>query len=218
MSDPNLDKLSEQILDTLNENAEEGTSFRLATDEEVGHLMARWREAHEAALARAEASGKTIMDEERDHAIIDAWYDQARHIRDMAGLIAFLGHLEDDYFHDYGSMCRAAGAAAVATASYFAYAYGMTGFQAGAVQWEFIRHWDANMCGKDTPQQLVCWRNALFPQYEDHFGTISRDAFAWLQQEAQKELAGMEPDDWRYEHLSSIAAGTTPFGLRPVDR
>lgn len=53
-------------------------------------------------------------------------------------LTAFLKDVSDNYNVGYGSSVRAIGQAALATTEYLAKQFGITGFQASCVTWEFI--------------------------------------------------------------------------------
>ncbi len=88
------------------------------------------------------------------------WYKQAEK-QTLESLPEFMRHLLSDYQHDYGTICHAVAACAVgaAWAANSAPHGGITGFQAGAVMWEFIRHWKYD--GQDKPLQLLDWENAL---------------------------------------------------------
>ena len=68
--------------------------------------------------------------------------------------------------HDYGTICVAIGhiAAAAARAADRMPSGGITGFQAGAVFWEFTRAW--GVFG-DGPKRVVTYADMLYPQYAD---------------------------------------------------
>ena len=96
-----------------------------------------------------------------------------------------------DRQQDYGTICVAIGACAVAAAraadrSKFG---GITGFQAGAVFWEFVSGWGAFGEG---PKRMVNYSNLLYPQYRDDFTTISSDTWEWTKAEAAKRIAESE--------------------------
>lgn len=129
-------------------------------------------------------------------------------------LPAFLAKLSA-YHHDYGTICVAIGAAAVGAAWAVERSPhgGITGFQAGAVQWEFIRAWDANMAG-DNPQRLVNYGDLLYPQMEYKFRTINNETWDWAQGRAKELLAnGNGAVESVKAHWESVAAGNLPFGL-----
>lgn len=174
--------------------------------------LRRWMADAKARIAeydeRARAEGKIFIDEEKDRAIIDGWYVQAKACRTVKDAVAFALSL-DQYRHDYGSCCHAIAASAVAMANAVSAPLGITGFQAGAVFWEFYRHW---MNEPETPKRMLDYGNMLYPQYEHSFRNINQNTMGWLQEKAAEQLAGMQPDDWRYEHLASIVAGNAPFG------
>lgn len=166
---------------------------------------------------------------------------------DFDKLVEFLKDVRDNYNYDYGTAPRAIAQASVATAWYLASVFGITGFQAGFVMWDFIRDWQYrnNECGL----KIIDYDNMLYPQYEYKFTekTISKRQWEALQKQAQKELdriqetvesynrnqaEGMEDfinkegRDWVetdfcnvrvLNHWKSIVEGKVPFGYRVVE-
>jgi hypothetical protein len=101
---------------------------------------------------------------------------------------------------DYGSICCAVSAAALAAAwaTNKAPQGGITGFQAGAIMWEFIQQWNysSNMCGL----RIINYDNMLYAQYEDKFQKIIRkEVFQSLQKEAAKLLEESRRGKIEYE-------------------
>lgn len=90
---------------------------------------------------------------------------------------------------DYGSICCAVAASALA-AAWAANNHnkaGITGFQAGAVMWEFIQQW--NYKSNKTGLRIVDYDNMLYAQCKDNFQkTIRKSVFESLQKEAQDHL------------------------------
>ena len=161
---------------------------------------------------------KQIITEEMK--IHEEWYKEARKIT-AEKLPEFIRHLTEDYVHDYGTMIHACTAAAIAATWSVEHSPigGITGFQAGAIMWEFIKHWNKenNKCGL----QLMDYDNMLYPQYEYHFEkTISEDTWGAIQKEAMSRLMGQKtpPNVSRNEptpvteHWQSIVDGKIPFG------
>jgi hypothetical protein len=121
-----------------------------------------------------------------------------------------------DRQQDYGTICVAIGACAVAAAraadrSKFG---GITGFQAGAVFWEFVRGWGSFGEG---PKRMVNYANLLYPQHRDDFTTISSDTWEWVKEEAAKKIAEFGnkgaavqvADHWKM----IVESDRPPFGL-----
>ena len=141
----------------------------------------------------------------------EQWYKDARE-QTLETLPEFLRHLTEDYEHDYGTICHALAAGAVATtwALNASKQGGITGFQAGAIMWEYMKHWN----NVNPPARLVQYENMLYPQYRGKFEKIiSKDTWDWLQEKAASELQ----KDAKYHpevraHLESIVRGTIPFG------
>lgn len=141
------------------------------------------------------------------------WYKTAKGPEmSLETLPQFLTMLTEDFSHDYGTICHvlAAGAVATATALNRSPEGGITGFQAGAVMWEFIKNWGM---GHDGPMRLVDFEDMLFPQYEEKFRTISKETWEYLQKEAQKNLDSENTAIPEIEaHWKSIVNGQVPFG------
>lgn len=149
--------------------------------------------------------------------VLNQWKEDARKMT-MEELPEFLRKLTQDYSHDYGTICHALAAGAVATAHAMNQTPqgGITGFQAGAIMWEFIKGWDTSKAL--VPLRLLDYSAMLFPQNMKNFTTISGDSFKWLQEKAQ---ANIEMNDKGEEvapsvraHWGSIVAGDVPFGFK----
>lgn len=144
----------------------------------------------------------------------EEWYKEARK-QTKETLPEFIRHVMNDYHHDYGTVCKAIAACAVA-ASYAANEEpqgGIIGFQASAVMWEYILAW---MSKRDSVgMKLIDYSDMLFPQYEHKFQkTISRSMWNRIQERA-KELLNDEtrtahPDV--IKHWRSLSVGMVPFG------
>lgn len=176
------------------------TSVVLATDE--------------VAEQERENNKNRVRIEEKDH-VHDEWYKEAQDIK-PEDLPAFLERLQTRYEHDYGTICHAiaAGMIATGTAMNRGPQGGITGFQAGAIMWEFIRHWGHI----EGPASLINYDYMLYPQYENRFTTIDSETFAYLQNKAKEYLAEEDKGmaDMR-THWQSIVDGKVPFGYTIVD-
>jgi hypothetical protein len=150
---------------------------------------------------------------EADKGIIEQWYNDARNQRTDT-VAEFITRLMNDYEHDYGTVCHALAACAIAAASSADKEEqgGITGFQAGAVMWQFIQKW----MHEDGPMRLVKYDKMLYPQYEDDFDkTLSGHTWEWLQNKAGEKLqdpGGAHPAV--AAHWQSIVDGTVPFSYR----
>lgn len=87
-----------------------------------------------------------------------------KEIKSFDDLVNFLKEARE-YNVDYGGAPRAIAQAALATAWWFASDFGITGFQAGCVMWDFIIDWmyTSNQCGL----RIVDYDDMLYPQYID---------------------------------------------------
>lgn len=155
---------------------------------------------------------------EKDKAIIEEWYKEAKK-QTIDTLPQFMKHVLGDYDHDYGTIVKAIGACAIA-AAWSGNAHpngGITGFQAGAVMWEFIRNWnhDDNKCG----MRLMDYDDMLYPQYEYRFDkVISPRLMENLADEAKRRLS--ESPEMCADvkaHMERIAKGIPPFGYKISD-
>lgn len=147
------------------------------------------------------------------------WYERAKSMR-PDDFPEFFRELTEDYEHDYGTVCHAMAAIGLAAMRAFdrseGASGGITGFQAGCVMWEVIRHmnYENNKCGL----RLLDMDDLLYPQYEHKFVAISEDTWDAVRKEAQKRLTERgtaHPDV--VAHWESIVNGKVPFGLRVED-
>jgi len=149
------------------------------------------------------------------------WFEDARE-QTLDTLMGFINHVMNDYVHDYGTLCHAVSACAVAAAwaanSSEGARGGITGFQASFVMWDFIRYWlhSHNKCGL----MMIDFDNMLYPQYEYRFDkTIPKDVWELLQKQAAEKLKDLDGcSDRVADHWRSIVNGNVPFGYRVVDR
>ena len=146
------------------------------------------------------------------------WFQQAHEIHTIEELAAFANKLLNEYDHDYGTVCHAISALALAGAWLGAHAEGITGFQAGFVMWDFIKQWNFrnNECGL----KLLDYDKLLYPQYADRFEkTIEPDRWERIKKVAAKHLAEDEKNESYHAHpdviahWKSIAEGNLPFGF-----
>lgn len=141
--------------------------------------------------------------------------EKRKKIKTRDDLFAFLRDVEDNYNSGYGAAPHAIAQGALAVAWYLSGVFGITGFQAGATLWDFIRDWSfpSNKCG----MKIVDYDNMLYPQYGYKFAgqTISKDVWKRLQEEAVKNI-GTEFDASGavFAHWVSIAQGVVPFNCK----
>ncbi len=115
----------------------------------------------------------------------------------------FLKELSERYNHDYGTICHAVaiGATAAAWAMNKSDQGGITGFQAGAIMWEFIRNW--NYSSNKTGLKIVDYDNFLYPQYQDQFEkTLSASTWESIKEEAVKNI--YEADNEYSKYLKNL--------------
>ena len=158
---------------------------------------------------------KTIITEE-DH-LEEVWFKQAKE-QTLETLPDFINHVMNDYYHDYGTVCHAISACAIAAAwvADKSDSGGITGFQANEIMWDFMRQWmySGNKCG----MKIVDYDTMLYPQYRYKYEkTISSYTWKSIQKEAKKNL-----DDYHsgtrvvaqpvLDHWRSIVDGEIPFG------
>ena len=153
---------------------------------------------------------KKVITEEMN--VQKEWFKEASE-QTPETLPEFMKKLATEYSHDYGTICHAIVAAAVgaAWAMNKSECGGITGFQAGAIMWGFIRQW--NYSSNKLGLKLVDYDNLLFPQYEDKFrNKISAEHWERVREEAKNKLK--ENDNAHpnvIAHWQSIAEGNLPF-------
>ena len=115
----------------------------------------------------------------------DKLKEDRKNIKSFDELISFLQNVKENCNYGYGEAPRAIAQAALATAWYLSSEFGITGFQASFVMWDFILDWQYrnNKCGL----KMIDYDDMLYPQYEYKFEkTLSTDIFEALQKEASK--------------------------------
>lgn len=147
----------------------------------------------------------------------DKLTEQRKQIKTFEDLTAFIKDVEEHYNCGYGEAPRAIAQATLAVAWYLSSKFGITGFQAGAVTWDFITGWNCldNKCGL----KLVDYDNMLYPQYYHKFNkTISSDTWEALQKQAQENLSSSEfASQCVRTHWKNIIDGVVPFGYTVID-
>lgn len=153
------------------------------------------------------------IDDTREFEVKTQLKNERKDIKTFDDLVAFLQRVKDTCNTSYGTAPRAIAQAALATAWYLSSEFGITGFQASFVMWDFIRDWSFsnNECG----MKIVNYDDMLYPQYNDKFQkTISEDTFKALQKAAKKNLK--EKNEHAHPnviaHWQSIMNGNVPFG------
>lgn len=143
----------------------------------------------------------------------DKLSEERKDIKSFDKLISFLQNVKENCNTGYGEAPRAISQAALATAWYLASDFGITGFQAGFVMWDFIKDWQYrnNKCGL----KMVNYDDMLYPQYEYNFTdrSLYTDIFEAMQKEAKELLTnskGAHPNV--IAHWQSIVDGNVPFG------
>lgn len=143
----------------------------------------------------------------------EEWFKSAND-QTVETLPEFVNHVMNDYCHDYGTVCHAIAACAMAAIHAVNNTErngGITSFQAGFVMWDIVKH----MCfrANETGLRIIDYDNMLYPQYEYKFDkTISPDQFKRLQEIAQKNLDERGGIAEVRRHWQSIVDGKVPFG------
>jgi len=145
----------------------------------------------------------------------EAWFKKADKIKTPKELAEFLNTVMNGYVHDYGTVCKAIAVCAYAAAwcanSMEGANGGITGFQSGAVFWQFARRW----LRINGPARLQRYENMLYPQYFDQFEKkLDKSVAGWLREEALKKLeSAAEGTHQRVvAHWQKLATGELPFG------
>lgn len=155
-----------------------------------------------------------MTEENTEQALRDEFKDKIKNTT-LEELPAVISSLIDRQ-HDYGTICVAMGIAAATTAWAMNKHQngGISGFQAGAVAWEMLRHWGALYPG-ECGGRMLDYNDLLFPQYADKFTAISASTWAEVQKQAAKKLdeADLHAAESVVAHWRSVAEGNVPFGL-----
>ena len=143
---------------------------------------------------------------EADKEIIRQWFTE-----DVSSVDEFINKLSTEYEHDYGTVVHAMTAVAIQALKKFddTPQGGITGFQANAIMWSFIRNWMHH----EGPMKLVHYERMLYPQYEGEFAKeIDKDTWKHLQDSARKRLTeSVNVAPKVRAHWLSIAEGNIPF-------
>jgi len=164
----------------------------------------------EAMIKAQHPPGATAITEKMG--VHKLWYKEAKK-QTVETLPAFIQKLTSDFGHDYGTICHAIAAAAVGAAWAVEHSPqgGITGFQSGAVVWEFYYAWT----GERGPMRLLKYDEILYPQYEYKFNSISNDIWKEIVIKAAVNLKNdtlVHPEVKK--HWEKIANGIVPFGLK----
>ena len=142
---------------------------------------------------------------------------ERKNIKSLDDLMNYIQNIRDNYDIGYDTAPRAIAQAALATSYYLADMFGITGFQAGFVMWDFIKDWSfrGNKCGL----KIVNYDYMLYPQYNYKFQkTIKKDTFEALQKAAENNLKKHQLSSSAViKHWKSIVDGNVPFGYTIED-
>lgn len=148
----------------------------------------------------------------------DELREKRNNIKTFEDLVEFLTYVKDNCNCGYGEAPRAMAQACLAVGYYLSDEFGLTGFQAGFVMWDFIHDWQyrGNECGL----RIIDFDKMLYPQYDYQFEkTISKDTWEALQRRAKEELEDRDSLHPNVEaHMQSIADGKVPFGYTVSNR
>lgn len=146
------------------------------------------------------------------------WFEKARKCESLEMFNELYKELFTEMDHDYGTVCHAVGALALAAANLGASIEGITGFQAGFVMRDFIRQW--NFSSNKSGLRIIDYDDMLYPQYNSKFDkVISPKTWDNLRKEAEKRLKekGFACENVR-KHWQSIVDGQVPFGYTVSDK
>ncbi len=159
--------------------------------------------------------GEIIKLDEESEKFIDVlknWRSESKCIASTEELFKYVEHLMNDYEHDYGTVVRATACIAVASANMCCNVFGLTGFQASCVMWDFLKGFmfESNKCGL----KIIDFDDMLYPQHEFRFEkTISKETMNCLQKEAINRIESEQPAHPEVvNHWKKIAKGIPPFG------
>lgn len=159
---------------------------------------------------------KQITEEDGVH---KEWYERSKDLKDLSDLNGFFNELLEDYEHDYGTICHAMAAAAVATVRVMNKQPqgGITGFQASAVQWEIIKKLGAFPLEEGEPARLCTGNDLLYPQSSYRWGTITPETRDWLKKKADEKLQEADHESVHpnvLAHWKKLSSGWEPLPVR----
>lgn len=164
-------------------------------------------------MEKKSGENRTAITEEQG--IHKEWMEETKDIT-MEKLPEFLRKLTEDYNHDYGTICHAISAAAIAAARSVDRSDqgGITGFQAGCIMWGFIREWmyPNNKLGL----RIQDYDNLLYPQYEKSFTTLelTADQHQKLVETAKQNLlSDRSAADTVIAYWEKLSKGYLPDGI-----
>ena len=144
------------------------------------------------------------------------WFEEAKK-QTLETLPAFINHVMNDYAHDYGTVCHAISACAIAAARAAnecdGACGGITGFQSGFIMWDFVKEWSYPR--NKTALKIIDYDKMLYPQYEHNFQkTMSKELWECIQKAAKEKLSEKEKHVHPHvvAHWESIVDGQIPFG------
>ncbi len=156
------------------------------------------------------------MENSREFEVKAQLEKERKDIKSFDDLVAFLQRVKDNCNTGYGTAPRAIAQAALATAWFLSSDFGITGFQAGFVMWDFIRDWQCsdNECG----MKILNYDDMLYPQCDYKFDkVISKDTFEALQKKAWNLWNDRGAHPAVEKHWESIIHGEVPFGYKVKD-
>lgn len=147
----------------------------------------------------------------------DTLRERRSEIKTFDDLTTFLKYVEENCNYGYGEAPRAMAQASLAVAWYLSDKFGITGFQAGVVMWDFIRDWMYR--NNKTGLKIVNYDDMLYPQYQCKYEkTIPSHVWESMQKEATERMTEREHvHPAVYAHWKSIAEGNVPFGYSVAD-
>lgn len=148
------------------------------------------------------------------------WFELARK-QTFEALPSFVNHVMNDYMHDYGTICHAVAACALAAAwaADDSPNGGITGFQANFVMWDFVKQWGFR--NNKTGLKLIDYDEMLYPQYKERFEKVLSVSVWESLQERAKECLNEESSFAAEEvkkHWENIVSGNVPFGYKVKDK
>lgn len=149
-------------------------------------------------------------------ALRDSWYSEAAK-QTVETLPAFIKMLNEYPDHDYNTTAYATSAATLGASWAMAEYYGITGFQAECIMWEYIQNWGLSY--KNKPLRIVNYDDMLYPMYDYKFTTIDIRTWKWVQERAKELYNGGNcvACNSVIDHWKSIIDGKVPFGYTVRD-
>jgi len=141
-----------------------------------------------------------IFGKEMSREEINVWIEKGQNTK-IGNFQEFLNDMIENIPVSYGNVVYSTAIASSTIAHILSSHYGITGFQAGCVQWEWIRQW--GIFSSEVGLRMLNYQDMCYPQHESSFTTISKDTFERMQTFCQDRIEKSNQDYETYKETLS---------------